>query len=54
MREGTYQWGGYWGTTYWVDPKERLVGQIMTQHEDNTHGDLFDKFKVLVYQAIND
>jgi len=54
VREGTYQWGGYWGTTYWVDPKERIVGQIMTQHEDDTHGDLFDKFKVLVYQAIND
>jgi CubicO group peptidase (beta-lactamase class C family) len=54
VREGSYEWGGYWGTNYWVDPKERLVGQIMTQHEDNTHGDVFDKFKVLVYQAIND
>lgn len=54
VQEGSYEWGGYFSTSYWVDPREKLVVQIMTQHLDNSHGDLFNKFKVLVYQAIDD
>ena len=49
---GTYDWGGYYGTTYWVDPKEGVIGLIMTQKVPNSYGDLGEKFKVLVYQAI--
>src|SRR4029078_9460876 len=30
--KGTFSWGGYFGTTYWADPKARLVCLIMTQH----------------------
>jgi len=52
--EGSFAWGGYFSTTYWADPKEKLVVQIMTQQLDNSHGGLFDKFRVLVYQAIAD
>jgi CubicO group peptidase (beta-lactamase class C family) len=50
----TFEWGGYFGTTYWADPKEKIVALIMTQMVPNSHGDLSDKYKVLVYQAIND
>jgi len=50
----TFEWGGYFSTTYWADPKEKIVALIMTQIVPNSHGDLSDKFKVLVYQAIND
>ncbi len=50
--EGTFDWGGYYGTTYWADPKEGIVGLIMTQKVPNSYGDLGEKFKVLVYQAI--
>lgn len=49
---GTYDWGGYYGTTYWVDPKEGVIGLIMTQKVPNSYADLGEKFKVLVYQAI--
>lgn len=49
---GTYDWGGYYGTTYWVDPKEGVIGMIMTQKVPNSYADLGEKFKVLVYQAI--
>ncbi|WP_247237404.1 serine hydrolase [Telluribacter sp. SYSU D00476] len=49
---GTYEWGGIFGTTYWADPKEGIVALIMTQKYPNSYGDLSDKFKVLVYQAI--
>lgn len=50
--EGTFDWGGYYGTTYWADPKEGIIGLIMTQKVPNSYGDLGEKFKVLVYQAI--
>lgn len=49
---GTFDWGGYFGTTYWADPKEGIIGLIMTQKVPNSYGDLSSKFKVLVYQAI--
>ncbi|MBC3783903.1 serine hydrolase domain-containing protein [Spirosoma utsteinense] len=50
--EGTFDWGGFFGTTYWVDPKEKVVALLYTQKVPNSFGDLNDKFKVLVYQAI--
>ncbi len=51
MSLGTFSWGGAFKTTYWADPKERLVGLIFT----NLYGsdlDLDGPFKVLVYQAL--
>ena len=51
--EGAFDWGGIFGTAYWADPQEGIIGLIMTQKYPNTTGgDLDDKFKVLVYQAI--
>lgn len=55
--KGTFSWGGYFGTTYWADPKEKLIALIMTQlvpSPNADRSDLAEKFKVLVYQAIND
>ena len=52
VSQGTFDWGGFFGTTYWVDPKEGIVALIYTQKVPNSYGDLSDKFKVLVYQAI--
>jgi CubicO group peptidase (beta-lactamase class C family) len=51
--EGSFAWGGYYGTTYWADPKEHLVCLIMTQHNPNSHGDLAGKFETLVYASLN-
>lgn len=50
--EGSFEWGGYFGTMYWVDPKEKLIGMIMTQEVPNSEGDIFAKFRVLTYGAI--
>lgn len=50
--EGSFAWGGYYGTTYWADPKEHLVCLIMTQQTPNTHGDLASKFEALVYASL--
>ena len=50
---GSFAWGGYFSTQYWADPKEKMVGLLFLQ-QTLSHGDIFDKFKVLVYQALND
>jgi CubicO group peptidase (beta-lactamase class C family) len=50
--EGSFAWGGYYGTTYWADPKRHLVCLIMTQHTPNSHGDLAAKFEEMVYASI--
>ena len=52
--EGVFDWGGAFATTYWADPKEKLVGIIYRQLWSTTQRDLPNKFKVLVYQAIVD
>jgi len=51
---GSFSWGGAFSTTYWADPKEKLIGLIFTNIYSNTHGELAEKYKALVYQAIVD
>ena len=48
---GSFGWGGAYGSTYWVDPKERLVGVFMIQQLPNS-SDVAGKFPTLVYQAL--
>jgi CubicO group peptidase (beta-lactamase class C family) len=50
--EGSFSWGGYFGTTYWADPKARMVCLIMTQQTPNSHGDISRKVEQLIYQAL--
>jgi len=49
---GSFSWGGYFGTTYWADPKAKLIGLIMTQQSPNSHGDLATKVEQLMYQSL--
>lgn len=49
---GTYSWGGAFATSYWVDPKEKLVLLFYRQLVGSTHGDVVEKFRTLTYQAI--
>jgi hypothetical protein len=40
---------------YWVDPKEKMIGLLYKQLWNSPHGGELDrKYKVAVYQAIND
>lgn len=50
--EGSFDWGGYFGTTYWADPKEHLICLFMTQQLPNSHGDLERKFEQILYSAL--
>ena len=52
--EGVFEWGGAFSTTYWADPKEKLIGIIYRQLWSSTQREIPNKFKVLVYQAIAD
>jgi CubicO group peptidase (beta-lactamase class C family) len=52
VSEGSFEWGGIFGTTYWADPQEGVVALLYTQKFPNSYGDLGDKFRVLVYQAL--
>jgi CubicO group peptidase (beta-lactamase class C family) len=48
--EGMYGWSGIYGTNFWVDPKERLIGVVMVQRYPGSP--VAGAFQPLVYQAI--
>lgn len=50
---GSFDWGGMFSSSYWIDPNEKIVAQLFVNIYPNYHADLNDKFKALVYQAIN-
>lgn len=54
VNEGTFDWGGMFATTYWVDPKEKLVALVYRNIFPSRQNSFSNLFKVLVYQAIND
>lgn len=54
ISEGSFSWGGYFATTYWADPKERLVCLLFIQQSPLSHSEIPDKFKAMVYQALAD
>ncbi|MGS2737982.1 serine hydrolase domain-containing protein [Sinomicrobium sp. M5D2P17] len=50
--EGSFSWGGYFGSHYWVDPESGIVAVILTQEIPNKEwGDISTKFKNMVYAA---
>ncbi len=49
---GTFAWAGMFSSTYWIDPKEKIVAQLFLNQYPQSHGEIHDKFKVLVYQAL--
>ena len=52
--EGMYGKGGAARTYFWVDPKEELIGLLMTQLIGHSGLALADLFKGLAYQALMD
>ncbi len=51
---GTYGWGGAFGTSYWVDPKQKMIIQFYRQIWNTSYRSLPQKFRIMVYQALND
>ena len=50
--EGSVSWGGAFGTIFWIDPKEELIGIMLTQIRPYTHLGLRENFHNVVNQAI--
>lgn len=49
---GNYSWGGYFSTSYWMDPEEDLIGLFFTQMAPMQYGNIHSKFQVMTYQAL--
>lgn len=50
---GAYWWFGVWGTSFFIDPREELIGLLMAQVRWSALQTALE-FKVLVYQAVVD
>jgi CubicO group peptidase (beta-lactamase class C family) len=51
---GAYGWGGAAATSFWIDPREELIGILMAQFQPSGHHLLAPGFRVAAYQAIAD
>ena len=52
--EGEYYWGGAAGTSFWIDPKEHMMGVFLVQILPSGELTGRDQFKRLAYQALVD
>lgn len=51
---GTFDWGGYFNTQYFADPKEKIIGILMKQTQGTDTDETGWKFRLLVGQAVDD
>ncbi len=51
---GTFDWGGYFNTQYFADPKEQIIGVLMKQTQGPVKDETGWKFRQLVGQTIDD
>ncbi|MCK4741228.1 MAG: beta-lactamase family protein [Anaerolineales bacterium] len=49
---GSYGWGGYANTHFWIDPVEDIIGLLMMQYLPSRTYPVTDDFHTLVYQAL--
>ena len=49
--EGTYSWGGYFYTSFWVDQKEKFIGVLMSQINPG-QSKMAANFKLMAYTSL--
>lgn len=54
LTPGTFSWGGAWGTIFWVDPVENMIGIMMTQITSYSHLTARQDVGVTAMQSIID
>ena len=54
LTPGTFSWGGAWGTIFWVDPVESMIGIMMTQITSYSHLSARQDVGVTAMQSIID
>ncbi|HKI90209.1 MAG TPA: serine hydrolase domain-containing protein [Draconibacterium sp.] len=51
---GTFNWGGYFNTQYFADPKENMIGIIFKQTQGSVNDQTGWKFRQMVFQTLDD
>ncbi len=51
---GTFGWGGFFFTNFFIDPQEEMIGIFMCQLHPSGGLDLGERIRILTYQAIAD
>jgi CubicO group peptidase (beta-lactamase class C family) len=51
---GTYEWGGYFNTKFFIDPQEQLIFSGMTQIAPFPYNEFWDRLYAIIYSAIED
>jgi CubicO group peptidase (beta-lactamase class C family) len=51
---GTFEWGGYFNTKYFADPKENIIAVLLKQTQQTNSDNTEWKFRLLVGAAIDD
>jgi CubicO group peptidase (beta-lactamase class C family) len=51
---GAFDWGGYFNTQYFADPREKIIGIIMKQTQGQVDDETEWKFRQLVFQSLDD
>ncbi len=54
LTPGSFTWGGAWGTIFWVDPVENMIGIMMTQITSYSHLSVRQELGVTAMQSIID
>ena len=54
LTPGSFTWGGAWGTLFWADPVENMLGIFMTQISSYRHINVRNDFGVTAMQSITD
>ncbi|MFD2202024.1 serine hydrolase domain-containing protein [Shivajiella indica] len=52
--EGTFDWGGYFNTQYFADPKEKIIGILMKQTSQTSGDQTGWKFRQMVFTLLDD
>jgi len=51
---GTFEWGGYFNTQYFADPKEKIIGILLKQTQGNVSDNTGWRFRQLIGQSLDD
>ena len=52
--DGTFEWGGYFNTQYFADPKEAVIGILMKQTQGDVSNENSWRFRQMLFAAIDD
>ncbi len=52
--EGTFDWGGYFNTSYFADPKEKIIGVLMKQTQKINGDNTSDLFRQMIFTSLDD